>query len=131
MNGWLEILGKPSQKIIHSSVDLGCVVQPFMGWVGNEEFDINWDVSSDSSPITVLIHHGEFNKEKRKSPNGLCPQIAGFEQPLVRGRHWLEDKETSQIKPESHKGFSTTYEFLIKPNVVDKTEKLSSLFTLF
>ena len=82
MNGWLEVLGKPSQKIIHSSVDLGGVVQPFMGRVGNEEVDINWDVSSDSSPITVLSHHGESNKEKRKSPNGLCPQLAGFEQPL-------------------------------------------------
>lgn len=54
----------------------------FMGWVGNEEVDINWDVSSDSSPITVLSYHDEFNKEKRKSPNGLCPQIAGFERPL-------------------------------------------------
>ena len=108
MNGWLEILGKPSQNIIHSSVDLGCVVQPFMGWVGNEECDINWDVSSDSSPITVLSHRGELNKEKKENPNGLCPQIAGFEQPL-------EDKETCQIKP----------------NVVDKTEKLSSFFTLF
>ena len=53
-----------------------------MGWVRNEEVDINWDVSSDSSPITVLSHRGEFNKEKGKSPNGLCPQIAGFEQPL-------------------------------------------------
>lgn len=66
MNGWLENLGKPSQKIIHSSVDLGCVVQPLMGWVGNEEVDINWDVSSDSSLITVLSHRGELNKEKRK-----------------------------------------------------------------
>ena len=79
-----------------------------MGWVGNEEVDINWDVSSDSSPITVLSHRGELNKEKKENPNGLCPQIAGFEQPL-------EDKETCQIKP----------------NVVDKTEKLSSFFTLF
>ena len=66
----------------HVSVDVGGVVQPFMGWVGNEEVDINWDVSSDSSPITVLSPRGEFNKEKRKSPNGLCPQIADFEQPL-------------------------------------------------
>ena len=53
-----------------------------MGWVGNEEVDINWDVSSDSSLITVLSHRGELNQEKKENPNGLCPQIAGFEQPL-------------------------------------------------
>ena len=46
----------------HVIVDPGGVVQPFMGWVGNEEVDINWDVGSDSPPVTVLTHRGEFNK---------------------------------------------------------------------
>ena len=39
------------------------MVQPFMGWVGNEGVNINWNVSPVSSPVTVLSHHGEFNKE--------------------------------------------------------------------
>ena len=28
----------------------GGVVQPFLGWVGNERVDINWEVSPVSSP---------------------------------------------------------------------------------
>ena len=32
-------------------VDLGGVVQPFMGWVDNEGVDINWDVSPVSPPV--------------------------------------------------------------------------------
>ena len=39
-------------------------MQPFMGWVGNEVVDINWDASPVSSPVTVLSHRGEFNKVK-------------------------------------------------------------------
>ena len=38
----------------------GGVVQPFMGWVGNEGVDINWDLSPVSSPISVA------NSIKRK-----------------------------------------------------------------
>ena len=45
-------------------VDPGGVVQPFMGWVGNEGAVINWDVSPVSSPVTVSSHRGEFNKAK-------------------------------------------------------------------
>ena len=42
----------------------GGVVQPFLGWVGNERVDINWEVSPVSSPVTVLSYRGEFNKVK-------------------------------------------------------------------
>ena len=37
-------------------------MQPFMGWVGNEGVDINWNVNPVSSPVTVFSHCGEFNK---------------------------------------------------------------------
>ena len=38
------------------------MVQPFMGWVGNEGVNINWNVNPVSSPVTLLSHRGEFNK---------------------------------------------------------------------
>ena len=40
-----------------------CLQQPFMGWLGNEGVDNNWDETPVSSPVTVLSHLGEFNKE--------------------------------------------------------------------
>ena len=42
------------------------MVQPFMGWVGYEGIDISWDVSPVSSPIIVLSHRSEFNKEETR-----------------------------------------------------------------
>ena len=48
------------------------MVQPFMGWVDNEGFDINWDVSPVLSPVTVLSHRGEFNTgDDHRSTLGL------------------------------------------------------------
>ena len=44
-------------------IDPGGVVQPFLGWVGNEGVGINWDASSVSSPVTVLSHRGEFKRK--------------------------------------------------------------------
>ena len=44
-------------------IDPGSVVQPFLGWVGNEGVGINWDASSVSSPVTVLSHRGEFKRK--------------------------------------------------------------------
>ena len=34
-----------------------------MCWMGNEGVNINWDVSPVSSPVTVLSHSDEFNKD--------------------------------------------------------------------
>ena len=42
---------------VFSGVDPGFVVQPFMGWMGNEGVDINWDA------MVVLSHRGEFKKD--------------------------------------------------------------------
>jgi len=47
------------------------VVQPIVGWVGNEGVDISWDVSPVSSPVNVLSHRGEFNKVKDSSMKGV------------------------------------------------------------
>ena len=61
--------------------DPGGVVQPFMGWVGNEGADINWDVSPVSSPVTVSSHRGEFNEAKLEAVSltfascRLCPLL--------------------------------------------------------
>lgn len=57
------------RKRIHSAVrkrlyHTSGVVQPFMGLVGNKGVDINWDLSSVSSPVTKLSHSGEFNEVK-------------------------------------------------------------------
>jgi len=41
-------------------VDTGGVVQPFMGWMGNERVDITWEVNPVLSPVTLLSHPGEF-----------------------------------------------------------------------
>ena len=38
------------------------MVQPLMGWVGNEGVDINWDICPVSSLVTKLSHNDEFNK---------------------------------------------------------------------
>ena len=61
--------------------DPGGVVQPFMGWVGNEGADINGDVSPVSSPVTVSSHRGEFNEAKLEAVSlafascRLCPLL--------------------------------------------------------
>ena len=41
-------------------VYIGGVVQPFIGWVGNERDDIIWEVIPVLSPVTLLSHPGEF-----------------------------------------------------------------------
>ena len=55
------------RKRIHSAVrkrlyHTSGVVQPFMGLVGSEGVDINWDVSSVSSPVIVLSQSCEFQQ---------------------------------------------------------------------
>ena len=40
-------------------VDPGGVVQPFIGWVGNEGV-VNWDGSLVSFPVTELSQRGEL-----------------------------------------------------------------------
>lgn len=57
------------RKRIHSAVrkrlyHTSGVVQPFMGLLGNGGVDINWDVSSVSSPDIVLSQRCEFHQSK-------------------------------------------------------------------
>ena len=55
---------EPTLLLVKSrGADPGDVVQPFMDWVGNKRVDINWEISPLSSPVTLLSHHGEFNKD--------------------------------------------------------------------
>ena len=59
------------RKRIHSAVrkrlyQTSGVVQPFMGLVGNEGVDINWDVSPVSSPVIVLSERCEFQQSKTR-----------------------------------------------------------------
>ena len=59
------------RKRIHSAVrkrlyHTSGVVQPFMGLVGNEGVDMNWDVSPVSSPVIVLSQRCEFQQSKTR-----------------------------------------------------------------
>ena len=46
------------------STDPSGVVQPFLGCVGNEGVDFNWDLGPVSSPVNMLSHCGKFNKDQ-------------------------------------------------------------------
>ena len=47
------------------------MVQPFMGWVGNEGVDINWDLSPVSSPLSGA----NSIKRKKKESYDHCKWI--------------------------------------------------------
>ena len=78
-------------------IDPSCVVQPFMGWLGNEGVDINWNVSPVSSPVTLLSHRGEFNKVIIIIWPSLNFLTQNFTQWTFLISQWRKSKATQEI----------------------------------
>ena len=69
------------RKRIHSAVrkrlyQTSGVVQPFMGLVGNEGVDINWDVSPVSSLVIELSQRCEFQQSKTRFSKTLTSEYS-------------------------------------------------------